>query len=205
MNILMVACAGRHYETHQRQSHQKSPSPTHVSLATQSHAHPLRTHNRRDSDTLRSLLPPLSSQSNFASPTAVEHNYRERGDKLSPPPPNLNGAALGNSQTRNGYNHKRSPTAPDPATTSGMLGPSSVGTQGKGQTWAVGDDVAESEREMRAREKLRDMEEVARSAPAQGTQSTTARPISVPAPQPTSQPIAPATRHITVGTFSLIS
>lgn len=207
IDMLMMVCTGRHYEAHQQQTYRKSPSPTHLSLVTQPNAHPLlRTHNRRDSDTLRSLLPSSSSQSNFASPTAVERNYRERGDNLSPPSRNFNGTALGSSQTRSGYNHKRSPTAPDPVTTNGMLGPPGAGTQGKGQTWTVGDDVAERERDMRAMEKSREREEIVRNAPSQSTQSTSAmRPTSVPAPQPTNQPVAPATRHITVGSLSLIS
>lgn len=132
--------------------------------------------------------------------------------RLSPSGRNFPGSLLANSQVRQGQaqNHRRSPTAPDMPTTSGMLGPGSAAAAGRaGRTWAAGDDDygTESERErekdrgreyrererdmenMRDREKSRERDrDVGRSAQPR---QQNARPTSAPAPPLVNPPLAP--------------
>lgn len=182
----------------QQQPHpsRQSPSPTHGSNANTNPTHrpSIYTHKRRDSDTLRSVPPPS------ASPTAIDLPPR-----LSPSARSLAGvnAALAK--------HRRSPTAPEPPTTSGMLAPPGSGGNGVGKTWAAGDGddygsgVSDRERERdRDRERREDRE---RSKGQQQQQQhvsmqqqqqqylQAAPPMPAPAPAP---PPAQLNRHMVV-------
>ncbi|KAG6377231.1 kinase-like protein [Boletus reticuloceps] len=134
-----------------------SPSPTHMSHAQ--FRSQVQSHRRRDSDTVRTLgLDPASA----GSPTAVEHLPARLSPKgravsslqqqqpfpviqMQPSPPQSQGQ---------GY-HRRSPTAPEPPTSSLTLLPG-TGIQKNG-TWAAGEKPAESESEAKAiqRERVR--------------------------------------------------
>lgn len=98
----------------------KSPSPTH--LSTQPHLRAVYGHQRRDSDTLRSMATPLVTSS---SPTAVDNPLRN-----SPPSSSYS--------TANGR-HRRNPTAPEPPTTSGVIAPPGLSINTAGKTWAAGE------------------------------------------------------------------
>ena len=182
----------------QQQQQRKSPSPTHLSLA--SHSQHLRPsaygHKRRDSDTLRNLPNTVSTQSNLgpsSSPTVVNHGYStgnvngQGPHKLSPPTRSFPSSVLSKGQQGHGHghSHKRSPTAPEVSMTSGMVG-GSGSSVGVGQTWAVGDEdeFGEQERE-RGKSVERERErgkEAARNAPSR---QQPPRPTSAPAPPPT--------------------
>ncbi|KZT19539.1 hypothetical protein NEOLEDRAFT_946425 [Neolentinus lepideus HHB14362 ss-1] len=90
----------------------QSPSPTHKS----GQMRPTAGHQRKDSDTLRSGSNPTLATA--GSPTAV--------DAL---PPRL-------SPSGAGLKHRRSPTAPEPPITSGMIAPSGQNGKIPGRTWA---------------------------------------------------------------------
>ena len=160
--------AGREQEIHYLQSRQ-SPSPTHKGH------HPQRldyVHRRRDSDTLRSLAPSLGStgsgsptvmdsqrvspplsarlQSRYSPPSSSVSTSRGR---VSPPaaakgrvsPPSAKGR-LSNQIGREVAKHRRSPTAPEAPTTSGMMRDPNAPVNGVGKTWAgAGVDRAERE------------------------------------------------------------
>ncbi|GBE84902.1 predicted protein [Sparassis crispa] len=131
----------------------QSPSPTHVSSQSR--------HQRRDSDTLRSLANPLPS------PTAVEHLV----PRTSPP-------------IRGAYppvRHRRSPTAPEPPTTSEAITPGPIAVVGR--TWAAGDG-REREREREHEEAYGDAVARARSLPAMSV------PAPAPAPAPAASPLS---------------
>ncbi|KAF8895396.1 hypothetical protein BD779DRAFT_724588 [Infundibulicybe gibba] len=144
----------------------QSPSPTHNANR------PRATHRRRDSDTLRSVNAPPSG-----SPTAVDLPPRFS--------PSTRAIAAANAK------HRRSPTAPEVPTTSGMLAPTPAGPNSK--TWASGnrEDGYVSGREKESRENGRQP-----PAPAhQPQQQQYAAPTPVMAAPP-----APAqlNRHIVV-------
>lgn len=127
----------------------------------------VQTHGRRDSDTVRTLgIDPLSA----GSPTAVEHlpvrvSPKGRGPsslqqhpfpviQLQPSQPPLQPPP----QPQGQIYHRRSPTAPEPPTTSGTLAPPpGTGIQKNGKTWAAGEEPVESESEAKAaqRERMR--------------------------------------------------
>lgn len=99
----------------------QSPSPTHL----QTHMHPAVHHQRRDSDTLRTLGTTMATAS---SPTIHEALPARRS------PSNL-GYSIGVApQAR----HRRSPTAPEPPTTSGAIAPPGLSGPAA-KTWAGGD------------------------------------------------------------------
>ena len=204
------ASSGRTESSYQQA--RQSPSPTHQSLQSQS-VRPSYNHRRRDSDTLRSLVPPLSAGSQIGSPTVVERDghrgspplggsrlqprYSPTGTskgrtspptakgRLSPPgatgtkgrtsPPTAKGRLSPNTAAskvggasingRDLAKHRRSPTAPEPPTTSGLMRDASGvrEPQPVGKVWAGVDredgyiSTGERERE-RAREKERDRE-----------------------------------------------
>lgn len=140
-------------------------------------------HQRRDSDTLRNIpqshLPAsLSTQSSLGtagSPTVVEHSRLSPSGRNFPPSSSLSG-----SQGRHGHSHRRSPTAPEAPTTSGMLGPIGAGKPGK--TWTAGDESefgGESERE-----KSRERGEERDVAKGSSRQQQPPRPTSIPALPP---------------------
>lgn len=175
---------GRIHEENQNQPMRKSPSPTHHNFVSHSHVH-LRpgmgvyAHQRRDSDTLRNAPSCTSSsaQSNLAtssSPTVVDNNNR-----LSP---SSSGRGLSGSQGK----HRRSPTAPEPGTTSGMLANGSG--KGSSRNWSGAGEESEfggeSEREgggMSEREGQRVGER--ERGKGTGTGTETVRP---PPPRPSS-------------------
>ncbi|CAK5270309.1 unnamed protein product, partial [Mycena citricolor] len=98
-------------DPHQRQS----PSPT--------HGRPSRfTHKRRDSDTLRSV-PNVASVSPSGSSMP--------GSRLSPTVRSLSSSGVSAAAAK----HRRSGTAPEQPTTSGMLGPSGP-SSALGRTWS---------------------------------------------------------------------
>ena len=104
----------------------RSPSPTH-------NAHPKSTytHRRKDSDTVRSTVQPSS-----ASPTTVE----ALPARFSPSARTyLQSVSSSSAPVR----HRRSPTAPEPPTTSGMLGPHGQASANLRTTWAAGESVPE--------------------------------------------------------------
>ncbi|KAF9561812.1 Pkinase-domain-containing protein [Agrocybe pediades] len=133
-----------------------SPSPTH------NQAQSSRTtygHRRRDSDTLRNVVPPLSAAS-VGSPTVVEHQRRSSpssrvGTRYSPPntlvkgrssPPVVKGrvppaskgrlspsASSNLGAAREVARHRRSPTAPQPST---LKESEQEPQQPAGKTWA---------------------------------------------------------------------
>ncbi|KAL0961027.1 hypothetical protein HGRIS_006018 [Hohenbuehelia grisea] len=109
----------------------ESPSPTSVQHATKPSLH----HKRRDSDTLRSV--PYFHTASTA--TAVDGHRPSPIDALPPRlSPRNTAAAM----------HRRSPTAPEPPTNSGMSEPPTAPVVGK--TWAAGDheeDYQAAERE----------------------------------------------------------
>ncbi|KAG9315652.1 kinase-like domain-containing protein [Chiua virens] len=144
------------------QQSRHSPSPTHMSQAhLRSHVH---KHSRRDSDTVRTLgLDPAPG----GSPTAVEHlptRLSPKGRPLSstiqqqPFPIIQVQPSQPQSQLQGQVYHRRSPTAPEPPTTSGTLVPSpGTGIQKNGKTWAAGEEPVENESEVKAtqRERMR--------------------------------------------------
>jgi serine/threonine-protein kinase TTK/MPS1 len=139
------------------QQPRQSPSPTHMS---QAHLRSqIQTHSRRDSDTVRTigLDPPTAG-----SPTAVEHlpvRISPKGRSLSllqQQQPLPAAQLLPQSQAQGQAYHRRSPTAPEPPTTSGSLAPPpGTGVQKNGKTWAGGEDHVESESEAKAAQRER--------------------------------------------------
>ena len=112
----------------------QTPSPPHLP----SHMHPGIHHQRRDSDTLKSMAGPAVVTA--SSPTIMEALPVRRS------PSNLGLSANAISNAR----HRRSPTAPEPPTTSGMIVP--PGLQGNAmKTWAAG-DLQESDLEQNPEE-----------------------------------------------------
>ena len=104
----------------------RSPSPTH-----NAHSKSAYTHKRKDSDTVRSTVQPSS-----ASPTTVE----ALPARFSPSARTyLQSVASSSAPVR----HRRSPTAPEPPTTSGMLGPHGQAAANLRTTWAAGESVPE--------------------------------------------------------------
>lgn len=142
------------------QQPRQSPSPTHMSQ-THLRSH-VQTHNRRDSDTVRTLgLDPPPA----GSPTAVEHlpaRLSPKGRTLSslqqqqPFPVIQLQPSQPQSQAQGQVYHRRNPTAPEPPTTSGSLAPSpDAGIQKNGKTWAAGEQPVESESEAKTTQRER--------------------------------------------------
>lgn len=123
----------------------QTPSPTHVSSRfqqQQTHVRPTHTHQRRESDTLRS----------GPTPQALAAHTQEHDIESQPLPPRLSPSArqyvnAPPLSTSLGSRHRRSPTAPDAPTTSSTLAPTSSGRDGIGKTWAGEKDGYERERE----------------------------------------------------------
>ncbi|TCD65100.1 Protein kinase [Steccherinum ochraceum] len=113
----------------------QSPSPTHL----QTHMRPIAHHQRRDSDTLKSIAANMVTAS---SPTIAEALPLRRS------PSNLGYAVTAAPNAR----HRRSPTAPEAPTTSEMIAPP-PGLNGHvlGKTWAAG-DLQESDLEQHGEE-----------------------------------------------------
>lgn len=141
------------------QQPRQSPSPTHTSQAhTRSQ---VQTHKRRDSDTVRTLgLDPAPA----GSPTAVEHlpaRLSPKGRAVSlqqqqPFPVIQHHPSQPQSQVHGQVYHRRSPTAPEPPTTSASLAPPpGTGVQKNGKTWAAGEEPVESEPEAKATQRER--------------------------------------------------
>ena len=142
------------------QQPRQSPSPTHMS---QAHLRSqVQTHNRRDSDTVRTLA--LDSAL-AGSPTAVEHlpvRLSPKGRPLSslqqqqPFPVIQLQPSQAQSQAQGQVYHRRSPTAPELPTTSATLAPPpGAGIQKNGKTWAAGEEPVESESEAKATQRER--------------------------------------------------
>ena len=138
----------------------QSPSPTHTSQAR--HRSQVQGHARRDSDTVRTLgLDPVST----GSPTAVEHLPARLSPKGRTPsslqqqhpfPVIQAQPSQPPSQPQGQIYHRRSPTAPEPPTTSGALAPPpGTGIQKNGKTWAAGEEAVESESEAKATQRER--------------------------------------------------
>ncbi|KAH8104520.1 kinase-like protein [Cristinia sonorae] len=100
----------------------QSPSPPHLP----SHVRPGIHHQRRDSDTLKSMAPSMVTST---SPTLAEALPARRS------PSNLGYSSSAAPNAR----HRRSPTAPEPPTTSGMIAPPGLSANAMGKTWAAGD------------------------------------------------------------------
>lgn len=111
----------------------QSPSPTHLP-----HIHSVAHHQRRDSDTLRSMAAVLATSS---SPTMVEAVPARRS------PSNLGYSSNVAPHAR----HRRSPTAPEPPTTSGLIAPPGLAGNALGRSWTVG-DLQESDAEPQVEE-----------------------------------------------------
>jgi hypothetical protein len=95
----------------------------------QPHLRPSYAHQRRDSDTLRSVPQTLSTS---GSVTAVEREPSQSAlpQRISP---------SGRESNPSRY-HRRNPTAPEAPTTSGLINPPGLGGEpGVGKTWAAGD------------------------------------------------------------------
>jgi len=137
----------------QEDADRQSPSPTHSQAQS---SRPTYGHRRRDSDTLRNVVPPLSATS-VGSPTVVEYQRRSSpssrlGMRYSPPntlvkgrssPPVSKGrvsppskgrlsppAASNVGAGREVARHRRSPTAPEPSSLRDSE------QQPTGKTWA---------------------------------------------------------------------
>jgi serine/threonine-protein kinase TTK/MPS1 len=159
----IVFSAGREQDIQYQQSRQ-SPSPTHQGLQPQRSEY---GHRRRDSDTLRSLAPSLGStgsptvidsqrvsppQTRYSPPSSSASTSRGR---VSPPaatkgrvsPPTSKGR-LSSQVGREVALHRRSPTAPEAPTTSGMIRDPNTPSNVVGKTWAgTGVDRVEKEDE----------------------------------------------------------
>ncbi|KAJ7645401.1 other/TTK protein kinase [Mycena polygramma] len=119
----------QHDQLHvQFQQQRQSPSPT---AGANYQRPPYNAHKRRDSDTARPVPhPPLTGLSGSPSapnPPAARLSPSARGLQAVAASSTGPGAALGSAK------HRRSGTAPEQQTTSGMLGPS--GTTTLGRTW----------------------------------------------------------------------
>ncbi|EMD39981.1 hypothetical protein CERSUDRAFT_81303 [Gelatoporia subvermispora B] len=147
----------------------QSPSPTHISSAA--HLRPVYAHQRKDSDTLRNVTAGTPT-----SPTAVDNIIRgspptrSSAYALSTPGLTANGMSVGATSAR----HRRSPTAPEPPTTSDDIGPVASGIH-IGKTWAAGD----------GRERRR--EEAPAEPVAQARSTSAMPPPSMNAPAPAKQ------------------
>ncbi|KAJ8080635.1 Serine/threonine kinase mps1 [Marasmius tenuissimus] len=119
---------------HDYQQSRQTPSPTHPAATRAAPARPVYSHKRRDSDTLRSVPHPQSTPGTSTySPTIVDNGL----------PPGLSPSARGVRTSSSGPNglsvkHRRSPTAPEPPTTSGNL-KAGTSSSTSGKTWANGD------------------------------------------------------------------
>ncbi len=128
------------------------------------------THQRRDSDTLRSGLPPPN--------LVIQQSTRENGDPLSArgSPPGRNSIATSQQSSR----HRRSPTAPEHPTSSATLAPNTGRDGLAGKTWAHG----ENEGFDRDRERLiEDFGELA-PKPISGLQAQQQQQLTAPVPDP---------------------
>ena len=159
--------AGREQDIQYQQSRQ-SPSPTSQGLQPQRSEY---GHRRRDSDTLRSLAPslgptgsptvmesqrvspPLSArlQTRYSPPSSSASISRGR---VSPPAPTKGRVSppsaksrLSSQVGREVAKHRRSPTAPEAPTTSGMIRDPNTPSNGVGKTWAGTDVEREDEYE----------------------------------------------------------
>ncbi|KAL0580109.1 Serine/threonine kinase mps1 [Marasmius crinis-equi] len=155
------------YEHDYHPQARQSPSPTHPAPNRAVPARPAYGHKRRDSDTLRSAPQQQSTAGSF-SPTAVEL------------PPRLSPSARGVRTSGSGANglsakHRRSPTAPEPPTTSGSL-KAGASSGNPGKTWANGDrnsgENYEQPQPPSEREAKKDREQrVARAMPSKSSSS----------------------------------
>jgi len=152
----------------------QSPSPTHISSQYLRHQF---GHQRRDSDTLRSVPHLQSAQS--SSPTAID----ALPSRLSPSARGFSATAAAPVPSR----HRRSRTAPEPPTTSSMLAPAAP-SNGIGKTWAAGDG------------KERDSEYEDMPPRAERAQAAPSAPVPTPNPAPPPAPMpAPANSYVPSG------
>ncbi|KAF9049656.1 hypothetical protein BDZ89DRAFT_658844 [Hymenopellis radicata] len=161
-----------HYASQARQS----PSPTHIPTHVMNRAS-YQGHKRRDSDTLKNAQ--YVSYSN-GSPTAVD----------IPPPSKASSSSI----SANNVKHRRSPTAPEPPTTSDVLQHGAPSAP-NGKTWAPGDrEEGDRERERERRPK---------SQSASPSEPPPSRPQQMQAVQ--SQSSGVKDRTLLVRCFSFIS
>lgn len=172
--------------------HRKTPSPTHQ----QSNA-PVRptyaAHKRRDSDTLRSSYPqaPSSNSPTIVDQYAVPARHSPSAKGLVP-----STSLDGNNKlyTANAAKHRRSPTAPDPPTTSGTLNNGNTGAPMRTHWVAADRNSGEgypSDRERdRGRDKERDRDrERSRGPPADVQRQNQYQPQTQPRTQQPSDPV----------------
>lgn len=137
----------------------QSPSPTHMPQA-HSRSH-VQTHNRRDSDTVRTLgldSAPSGSPTAVELPTRLSPKGRAVSSLQQQPFPVIQLQPSQPQSQSQGQTYRRSPTAPEPSTTNGsLIHPPGSGAQKNGKTWATGEDLVESESEAKAaqRERMR--------------------------------------------------
>ncbi|KAF4577158.1 Dual-specificity kinase, spindle pole body (SPB) duplication and spindle checkpoint function [Pleurotus pulmonarius] len=144
----------------------------------QSHLRPTYTHRRRDSDTVRSAY-------TCSSPTVVE---AAKPSALDQPQKRL--SPISRSSSAAGM-HRRSPTAPEPPTTSTTMAPPGGTMKQFGTTWVPGDERGPGNGQADVAKGLKKQS----SVPAQQQHS---RPAP-PAPQPTLMNMnGQANRHFTV-------
>lgn len=110
-----------------------TPSPPHAQASA--YLRPSFAHQRKDSETLRNEAPALGS------PTINAGRPAFGGGRDSIPPSGGGYLAQAAMQSGGMQRHRRSPTAPQPPTTSGQIAPPTVPAVGK--TWA-GNDGRES-------------------------------------------------------------
>ncbi len=147
----------------------------------QSHLRPTYTHRRRDSDTVRSVY-------TCSSPTVVE---AAKPSALDQPQKRL--SPISRSSSAAGM-HRRSPTAPEPPTTSTTLAPPGGTMKQFGTTWVPGDERGPGNGQADVAKGLKKQA----SVPAQQQHS---RPAP-PAPQPTLINMnGQASRYFTVRTL----
>lgn len=123
--------------------YRQSPSPPHVH-AQPPHLRPTYGHQRKDSETLRTESPALGSPT-VAAPRGPSPSHREPSasrDSSGSNPGSLGRSYAPQNGLQNGLQagvgamqrHRRSPTAPEPPTSSAMIAPHAMPALGK--TWA---------------------------------------------------------------------
>ncbi|ESK94975.1 checkpoint protein kinase [Moniliophthora roreri MCA 2997] len=119
------------YAQSEYQQARQSPSPTHNAPSRLQTSRPVYSHKRRDSDTLRSAAYP--QQTVAGSPTVVDGAVPAY---MSPSAKMVRTSSAGAVAVS--AKHRRSPTAPEPPTTSSSLKSGATSNQ-VGRTWAPGD------------------------------------------------------------------
>ena len=134
----------------------------------------VHTHRRRDSDTVRTS----SDLPNVPSPTIIDHLPNRLSPKTRTPlsqQQSLPSVPVATAASQGQAHHRRTPTAPEPPTTSGALAPPpGTSVQQAGKTWAAGDERIESESEGKGPQKER-----VRPAPPPPSAASTQAPAPV--------------------------